>query len=98
MLSSPPVHEPLDPSSWQDSSCRTYTPPVICPLQSEVLPRHPGYGLSRSNANDFQIFSEDRGAFRPRSIVRTPERFEFMTKSLTALSVQRRKRLIGWSI
>ena len=54
--------------------------------------------ISRSNADHFQIFSEDRGAVHPRPIVSRPERVEFPAKTLTAGDVKGRKRLIGRSV
>ena len=54
--------------------------------------------VSRSNADHFQILSEDRGAVHPRSIVRRPERFEFPAKMLTAVDVKGSKRLIDRSV
>src|SRR5690348_7920018 len=39
---------------------------------------------SRSHADHFQIFSEDRSAARAGSIVSSPQRFKFPSKVLTA--------------
>src|SRR5580765_2634656 len=58
----------------------------------------PPLSASRSNADHFQIFSEDRRAVPPRPIVSRPERFEFMTQSRTTVGVQSRKRLIDRSV
>jgi hypothetical protein len=42
---------------------------------------------SSSNADHFQIFSEDSGAARASSIVRTPKCLEFPAKTLAALGI-----------
>jgi hypothetical protein len=39
---------------------------------------------SSSNADHFQIFSEDRGAAQGGPIVRSPKRLKFLAKTLTA--------------
>ena len=55
-------------------------------------------GISCSNADHFQIFSEHRGAISPRSIVGGPQCFEFMTKRLTSLDIERRELLMSRSV
>src|SRR5688500_18916855 len=54
--------------------------------------------MSRSNANHFQIFTENRGATHCRPIVRRPERFEFLAEARATLYVEGRKRLIDGSV
>ena len=53
---------------------------------------------SSSNADDFQILSEDRGAAYAGSIVRSPKRLQFLAKILAVGSIERGKRLMDGSV
>jgi len=57
---------------------------------------HKGLKLhSGSNSDHFQIFSEDSGGTLARSILRRPQCFELLAKTLTTGGIEGSKRQIG---